>query len=94
MKKKIDVDINLSPIEVADSIWNDFNSDEQAILLSRLASVHDNERAEVERQFLWIAKAFKEKYSYAIPRVVAMLESLTDWIRGEKEWKGDDSSDR
>jgi hypothetical protein len=82
-----DLNIELSPREVADEIW-DMASDEQASLLNNLADIYEAFFPNFCMQLECVRGEFENDYSEAEQKkVVRMLETMVEYFdrRGENE---------
>lgn len=82
-----DLNIELSPREVADEIW-DMASDEQASLLNNLADIYQSAFPNFCRQLEFVYQEFEDDYSEAEQeKVVRMLKTMVEHFdrRGEDE---------
>ena len=87
MKINRDLNIELSPREVADEIW-DMTSDEQASLLNNLADIYQADLPHFCLQLGSVCEDFKNDYGEAEKKkVVRMLETMVEYFdrRGEDE---------
>ena len=82
-----DLNIELSPREVADEIW-DMASDEQASLLNNLADIYEAFVPNFCMQLEYVYGEFENDYGEAEKKkVVRMLETMVEYFdrRGEDE---------
>lgn len=87
MKINRDLNIELSPREVADEIWN-MASDEQASLLNDLADIYESYFPNFCMQLEYVYGEFENDYSEAEQeKVVRMLKKMVEYFdrRGEDE---------
>ena len=87
MKVNRDLNIELSPREVADEIW-DMTSDEQASLLNNLADIYQADFPHFCLQLGCVCGEFEDDYGEAEQKkVVRMLETMVEYFdrRGEDE---------
>lgn len=87
MKINRDLNIELSPREVADEIWN-MASDEQASLLNNLADIYEAYFPNFCMQLEYVYGEFENDYGEAEKKkVVRMLETMVEYFdrRGEDE---------
>ena len=87
MKINRDLNIELSPREVADEIWN-MASDEQASLLNNLADIYEAYFPNFSMQLEYVYGEFENDYGEAEKKkVVRMLETMVEYFdrRGEDE---------
>ena len=87
MKINRDLNIELSPREVADEIW-DMTSDEQASLLNNLADIYEAFLPHFCMQLEHVYGEFENDYGEAEKKkVVRMLETMVEYFdrRGEDE---------
>ena len=85
MKVNRDLNIELSPREVADEIW-DMTSDEQASLLNNLADIYESYFSNFCMQLEHVYGEFENDYSEVEQKkVVRMLETMVEYFdrRGE-----------
>ena len=81
-----DLNIELSPREVADEIW-DMTSDEQASLLNNLADIYEAYVPKFCMQLEYVYGEFENDYGEAEKKkVVRMLETMVEYF----EWQGED----
>ena len=87
MKINRDLNIELSPREVADEIW-DMASDEQASLLNNLADIYEADFPHFCMQLEYVYGEFENDYGETEQKkVVRMLETMVEYFdrRGEDE---------
>ena len=87
MKINRDLNIELSPREVADEIW-DMASDEQASLLNNLADIYEACFSNFCMQLEYVYGEFENDYNEAEQeKVVKMLKKMVEYFdrRGENE---------
>ena len=87
MKINRDLNIELSPREVADEIW-DMTSDEQASLLNNLADIYEADFPNFCMQLEYVYGEFENDYGETEQKkVVRMLETMVEYFdrRGEDE---------
>lgn len=87
MKINRDLNIELSPREVADEIW-DMTSDEQASLLNNLADIYEAYFPDFCMQLEYVYGEFENDYSEAEKeKVVSMLKKMVEYFdrQGENE---------
>lgn len=82
-----DLNIELSPREIADEIW-DMTSVDQASLLNNLADIYQADFPHFCLQLGWVSGEFEDDYSEAEKeKVVRMLKTMVEYFdrRGEDE---------
>lgn len=81
-----DLNIELSPREVADEIW-DMASDEQASLLNNLADIYEADVPHFCMQLEYVYQELKDDYGEVEQKIVRMLEKMVEYFdrRGEDE---------
>ena len=80
MKINRDLNIELSPREVADEIWN-MASDEQASLLNNLADIYEAFVPNFCMQLEYVYGEFENDYGEAEQKkVVRMLEKMVEYF--------------
>lgn len=82
-----DLNIELSPREVADEIW-DMASDEHASLLNNLADIYQADFPNFCMQLEYVYQEFKNDYGEAEQKkVVEMLKTMVEYFdrKGEDE---------
>lgn len=86
MKINRDLNIELSPREVADEIW-DMASDEQASLLNNLADIYEADVPHFCMQLEYVYQELKDDYGEVEQKIVRMLEKMVEYFdrRGEDE---------
>lgn len=81
-----DLNIELSPREVADEIW-DMTSVEQASLLNNLADIYQADFPHFCLQLGCVCGEFEDDYGEAEQKkVVSMLKTMVEYF----EWRGED----
>ena len=83
MKKRVEVDIYLTPEELAKEIW-DLTEEEQAIFLNELSQTCENYFSTFVYGLQYLADVIAADSTYNKQRVIKMLDKIIEYLKEDQ----------